>query len=222
MKGCLYGLIPLIMVFAGACQSNDSSGAAELDNASTPSPLQLVIMGPPGAGKGTQAKKIAESFGISHISTGAVLRSEIEKDTDLGRKVKAVIERGDLVSDEIVLDLVETRLKEPDCEKGFILDGFPRTLAQSGGLDEILSKRGTPGLIAINLSVADEVLLTRLLNRGRADDTRETIENRIRVYHEQTAPLVEYYAKKGVLIEVNGDQTIEAVFVEIERALGSD
>lgn len=215
-------MIPLVMVLAGACQSSDSSGAADANKASANSHLQLVIMGPPGAGKGTQAKKIAESFGIPHISTGAVLRSEIEKDTPLGRQVKAVVERGDLVADEIVLELVETRLLEPDCKDGFILDGFPRTLAQSGGLDDILSRRGTPGLTAINLAVPDEALLDRLLDRGRSDDTRETIENRIRVYHEQTAPLIDYYADKGVLVEINGDQAIDAVFEDIKKILGSD
>ena len=222
MKACLFGLIPLVMLLAGSCQDNDSSGATGSDRTSASSPLQLVIMGPPGAGKGTQAKKIAELYGIPHISTGAVLRSEIEKDTELGRQVKTVIERGDLVADEIVLKLVETRLGEPDCGKGFILDGFPRTLAQSEGLDAILSKRGTPGLIAINLSVPEEVLLDRLHSRGRADDTRETIQNRIRVYNEKTTPLIEYYAGKGVLMEINGDQTIDAVFADIKGVLGSD
>ena len=184
--------------------------------------MDLLLFGPPGAGKGTQAKKIAELYEIPHISTGAVLRTEIEKDTELGRQVKAVIERGDLVADEIVLKLVEIRLGEPDCGKGFILDGFPRTLGQSEGLDANLSERGTPGLIAINLSVPDEVLLKRLLSRGRADDTRETIRNRIRIHNEKTAPLVEYYAGSGVLMEINGDQTIDAVFADIKRALGSD
>jgi adenylate kinase len=214
MKSCILGLIPLVMMLSGSCQSGGSTSGGGR--------LQIVIMGPPGAGKGTQAKKIAESFGIPHISTGAVLRSEIEKDTPLGRTVKAVIERGDLVADDIVLELVEARLGETDCDKGFILDGFPRTIAQAEGLDSILSRRDDPRIEVINLSVPDNVLLARMLKRGRADDTRETIENRILVYREQTAPLIDYYAKRGVLREIDGDQTIDAVFEEIEKALRAD
>jgi adenylate kinase len=184
-------------------------------------PLQIVIMGPPGAGKGTQAERISEKHNIAHISTGAILRSEVAKGSELGNEVKAVMERGDLVADGIILELVRARLDEPDCRRGFILDGFPRTIFQAEGLDALLHKRGTPRVTVIDLVVPEDELMRRMLARKRADDTESTIRNRIAVYHEQTAPLIEYYKGKDALVRVNGNQSIEEVFGEIDGILST-
>ncbi|UCG53830.1 MAG: adenylate kinase [Candidatus Latescibacterota bacterium] len=181
--------------------------------------MQVIIMGPPGAGKGTQAKKISEKYRIPHISTGDILRAEVEKGSELGGKVKDIMERGELVADEIVLGLVEKRVVEPDCGRGFILDGFPRTIPQAEGLDKILEKHGTAGIWVIDLVVPEEELLRRLLARKRPDDTESTIRNRIRVYHEKTAPLIHYYEKKKALFSINGDQPIGKVYLEIDSVL---
>jgi adenylate kinase len=184
--------------------------------------LQLVILGPPGAGKGTQAKRISAQYGIPHISTGAILRDEVAKGTELGVEVKDVMEKGELVADDIVLQLIENRLEDPDCKNGFILDGFPRTIPQAQGLERILEKQARRTIRVLDIAVPDDALMARLLARKRADDTKETIENRIRVYLEKTEPLIEYYEKKHVLISVNGDQSIDEVFGEIERILAKE
>jgi adenylate kinase len=184
--------------------------------------MHVVVMGPPGAGKGTQAKKIMERYGIPHISTGDILRAEVARDTELGRRVKGIMSRGELVDDDIVLDLVENRLAESDCDLGFILDGFPRTIPQAEGLEKILEKQGKGGLIVIDIAVPEDVLMARLLARQRVDDTEETIANRIHVYHEETAPLIFFYEERHLLTRVDGDQSIEAVFAEIDSALAAD
>jgi adenylate kinase len=181
--------------------------------------MQVVVMGPPGAGKGTQAKKIMERYGIPHISTGDILRAEVARETELGKRVKGIMTSGGLVDDGIVLDLIDNRLAEPDCDGGFILDGFPRTIPQAEGLERILERQGRKGLIVIDIAVPDEVLMARLLARQRVDDTEETITHRIRVYHEQTAPLITFYERRDLLTRVDGDQTIDAVFAEIDAVL---
>jgi adenylate kinase len=183
--------------------------------------MQIVVMGPPGAGKGTQARKIMERYGIPHISTGDILRSEVARDTELGRRVKGIMASGGLVDDRVVLDLIDARLAEPDCDKGFILDGFPRTIPQADGLETILDRQDKKGLLVIDIAVPDEALMARLLARQRVDDTEETIANRIRVYHEQTAPLIAYYEERDLLVRVDGNQSIEAVFAEIDAVLAA-
>ncbi len=183
--------------------------------------MQIVVMGPPGAGKGTQARKIMERYGIPHISTGDILRSEVARDTELGRQVKGIMVKGELVDDRIVLNLIDARLAEPDCDKGFILDGFPRTIPQADGLERILERQDKKGLLVIDIAVPDKVLMTRLLARQRVDDTEETIANRIRVYHDQTSPLIAYYEERDLLVRVDGNQPIEAVFGEIDAVLAA-
>ena len=182
-------------------------------------PLQVILIGGPGAGKGTQAAKIKEKYGIPHISTGEILREEVAKGTSLGMQVKEVMERGELVADSIILTLVENRLKQPDCRNGFILDGFPRTLAQAQGLEPILQKRGHPGLKVILLEVSDREMMQRLLARKRADDTEETIKNRIAKYHAETVDAIRYYEEKGLLSRIDGEQSIEDVFADIDADL---
>ena len=185
-----------------------------------PPPHQFVMLGPPGAGKGTQARQMRDRYGIPHISTGAILRAEVDRGTELGLEVKGIMERGELVADSTILQLVEARLRKPECARGFILDGFPRTLEQAEALRAMLKRMGKGRVTAVSLSVPDAVLMERLLARKRADDTEETIRTRIRIYHEETAPLIEYYGRDDSLIRIDGNQPIEAVFAEILKKIG--
>ncbi|MBX6422019.1 adenylate kinase [Thermosulfurimonas sp. F29] len=213
--------------------------------------MNIVFLGPPGAGKGTQAKRITERYGIPQISTGDMFREHLSKGTELGKKAKEYMDKGQLVPDEIVLGMVEERLKQPDCEKGFILDGFPRTVPQAEALDEMLAKWGKKIDYAIAIEVPDEELVKRLTGRRtckncgmmyhvifkppkvegkcdacggelyqRADDNEETVRNRLKVYHESTAPLIDYYEKKGVLHRVDGMGSIDEIFERIVKILG--
>lgn len=179
----------------------------------------VIIMGPPGSGKGTQATGIANTLGIPHISTGAMLRDEIQNETDLGRKVQGHVEAGRFAPDDLILDVLFDRVSKPDATRGYLLDGFPRNLVQAAALD----KRLEPGtrLIVLNLQVSDPVLIQRIASRGqgRADDSEAVVKERLKEYQKQTAPLIDYYKKKGVLIQINGEQTPEAVSKDIRRAL---
>lgn len=214
-------LILSILVILFGCQNQQqNNGSTDKAPGSTGEhPMQLIIIGGPGAGKGTQAKKIATNYQIAHISTGAMLRAEVDSGTALGKEVAGIMERGELVDDTTILELIDQRLKQPDCKNGFILDGFPRTMAQVKGLEPILNRRGFPSVTVLLLAVSDEEMTTRLLSRGRADDTAETVKNRIQKYHSETALAIEYYQQQGVLIRINGEQAIDAVAADIEKAL---
>jgi len=183
--------------------------------------MRLILIGGPGAGKGTQAKRIKEVYGIPHISTGQILRDEVAKGSELGNQVKGIMGRGELVADEIILNLIENRLKLPDSKKGFILDGFPRTLEQAEGLEPILKRRGVTSVKVLLLNISDDEKLKRLMSRGRADDTEETIANRIQKFHNETQDAIDYYNERADLVRINGEQEIDAVAAEIVQVLGA-
>jgi adenylate kinase len=184
---------------------------------------RIVLLGAPGAGKGTQAARIIEALQIPHISTGDMLRAAVAAGTEIGLKAKAVMDAGQLVSDEIVIGIARERLSEPDASKGFVLDGFPRTLDQAAALDKILEEIGSPVECCLAITVETEEVVQRLLKRaeleGRADDNEETIRERMRVYDAQTAPLLEYYGEKGIVKEVLGMGSIDSVSVSLMSAL---
>ena len=186
--------------------------------------MDLLIFGPQGAGKGTQAARVAAEYGIPHVATGDILRAAIGAGSELGLRVRAIVERGDLVPDALMIDLIRERLGEPDAAGGFVLDGFPRTLAQAEALDELLRELGRGLHAVIVLEVSDEVATERMLSRaaieGRADDTPEVIANRLRTYHEQTAPLVEWYRARDLAVPVDGTPPVEEVWSQISAALG--
>ena len=189
---------------------------------SVPAP-RLLIVGPPGAGKGTQAVRIAESFGIPAISTGDIFRANVAGETDLGLKVKAILDAGDYVPDSLTNELISDRLTEADAEQGFLLDGYPRTVQQVEFLDEFLAGRGE-ALAAVVQLVADrdeivERLRRRALDQGRSDDTEEAIRHRQDVYLRETAPLIETYRDRGLLVEVDGLGSIDEVASRIDDAL---
>jgi adenylate kinase len=185
--------------------------------------MQLVIMGPPGAGKGTQAKMIAEHYGIPAISTGDIFRAMKTSDTPLARQVRAIMESGGYVSDEITNEIVKDRLAQSDCDSGFLLDGYPRTLQQVQTLDDYLAETGRPLTAVISLVADVEEVVERLLRRaeidGRADDNEETIRVRLQVYFDQTEPLQEVYRSRGLLVEVDGHGEIHEVSERIFAAL---
>ncbi|MEE3328034.1 MAG: adenylate kinase [Myxococcota bacterium] len=187
------------------------------------SATRIVLLGAPGAGKGTQAARIIEALGIPHISTGDMLRAAVAAGTEIGLQAKAVMDAGQLVSDEIVIGIARERLSEPDAAKGFVLDGFPRTLDQAVALDGILDEIGSPVECCLAITVETEEVVQRLLKRaeleGRADDNEETIRERMRVYDAQTAPLLEYYGKKGLVKEVLGMGSIDSVSASLMAAL---
>ena len=185
--------------------------------------MRMLIMGPPGAGKGTQAKKLAEGYGIPEISTGAIFRSNVANQTELGKIVSAIMESGELVPDSVTVDLVADRLGWQDAKEGFLLDGFPRTIPQAEALDAILDDLGVTLDAVVSLVVDGETLVGRMLSRaaleGRADDNEETIRRRFEVYTAQTEPLLTFYRDRGLLVEVDGLGTIDEVYSAITTAL---
>ena len=182
---------------------------------------RLIFLGPPGAGKGTQAQVIAEFFSIPHISTGEILRSAIGQGTPLGKKAQSYVDGGELVPDELILDLIRERLNQPDVNQGWILDGFPRNVSQATFLDQLLSELNQNCDWAVSFEVPDQVLINRMLGRGRKDDNEETIRRRLEVYQEQTAPVINYYHERNILKPVNGNLTQEEVSASLKQVLGN-
>jgi len=184
---------------------------------------RLLLLGPPGAGKGTQASLLIENLQIPQISTGDMLRAAVQAGSEVGRAAKECMDRGELVSDEIVIGVARERLAQEDARRGFILDGFPRTVAQAEALDKMLGELGQPLERCVAMAVDEESLVQRLLKRaeieGRADDNEETIRNRMRVYREQTEPLLAHYRGQGILSEVDGLGSVEEVAERIGKAL---
>jgi adenylate kinase len=180
--------------------------------------VRLVLLGPPGAGKGTQAEKLAEKLGIPQISTGELFRRNIENGTKLGLEAKRYLDAGDLVPSDLTNQLVDDRLDEPDAAGGFILDGYPRSVEQAKALHEMLERRGTDIDAVVEFRVSQEELLQRLKARGRADDTEDVILNRMKVYREETAPLLEYYRSQLKTVDAVG--TTDEVFARALQTLG--
>jgi adenylate kinase len=186
--------------------------------------LNLVLFGPPGAGKGTQAKILEQKRGFPQLSTGDMLRAAIASGSELGHKVEGILARGDLVSDEIVIDIIAERLKRPACAKGAVFDGFPRTIPQAEALDRLLAGLAKKINLVVELRVADEILLDRVNQRiaqgfSRPDDNPETLKNRLAVYHKNTAPLLEFYTKQGKVVTVDGMAPVDAVTAAIAKAI---
>jgi len=188
--------------------------------------MRLVLLGAPGSGKGTQAARLKEALNVPHISTGDLLRAAVAAGTPLGIQAKAVMERGELVSDEIVLGMLEDRLRQPDTAAGFILDGYPRNLVQANALDGLLERIGQPVDIAVQLDVDTELLIQRIAGRaqaeGRADDSPDAVRNRLRVYSDQTAPVIDYYRNRNKLVCVFGVGAMEEVLQRVLAAIAAN
>jgi adenylate kinase len=185
--------------------------------------VNVLLLGPQGSGKGTQAARISAAYGLAHIATGDMLRAAIMDGTELGKQVRPIYDRGELVPDEFMIALIRERLEQEDADGGFVLDGFPRTMEQARALDEMLRGVGRELSVVFELQISDEECLRRLLERaereGRADDTPEVIRKRLELYHSETEPLVEYYRARGNLVGIHAERTIEEVFEEIQEAL---
>lgn len=181
--------------------------------------MRLIMLAPPGAGKGTQATRLSEQYDYPHVETGQIIRTAIQDETTAGQKAKKYVDKGKLVPDEVVVELIEERIEEPDCRQGFILDGFPRTLPQAEALDGMMEKHDLSLDAVLHLDVSDEEVTERLLDRGRDDDTPEAIEQRLEEYRNKTAPLIDYYSEQDLLVEVNGEQSIEEVTESIQQTL---
>ena len=185
--------------------------------------LNVLLLGLQGSGKGTQGRRIAGEYGLAYIGTGDMLRSAVAAGTDLGKRVQPILESGLLVPDGLMIDLIGARIAEEDALDGFVLDGFPRTHAQAEALDSMLAEIGRSPTVVFELQVPHEVAVERLLRRaqdeGRSDDTPDAIEQRIALYHRETAPLLEYYRTRGLLVGIHGDRAVNRVFAEIQDAL---
>ncbi|MFV2035325.1 MAG: adenylate kinase [Halocynthiibacter sp.] len=190
--------------------------------------MNLILLGPPGAGKGTQAKRLEEAMGCVQLSTGDMLRAAVAAGSDVGRKAGEIMARGDLVPDAVVVGIIAERIDQPDCERGFILDGFPRNVAQAEALDAMLKQKNLNLDAVIELSVDDAILINRIETRAaetdggpRADDNATALQKRLEIYHRETAPLIDYYDRGGVLKTVDGMAPIDAVSEAIAAALAS-
>jgi adenylate kinase len=211
--------------------------------------MNIILFGPPGAGKGTQAKKLVDFYGIPQISTGDILRANVREGTELGLAAKVYMDKGELVPDNVLIGIIKNRLNEPDCKKGFILDGYPRTVPQADALAGILDEIEKPIDVVLNLEVADEELVERISGRlmckcgasyhrtlnppkkedacdicggeifQRVDDQEDAVQNRLNVYKKQTQPLINYYAKQGILVTLNGARDIDEVFEDLKAIL---
>ncbi len=181
--------------------------------------MRIVFIGPPGAGKGTQAERLVARYDLAHLSTGDMLRAARDAQTDVGRKADEYMSKGELVPDEIIVQIIAERLNEPDCQAGYLLDGFPRTIAQAEALDGMLAERNTPLDVVLELQVPEEELFRRLSGRGRADDKPEVIRQRLVAYRQQTEPLLEYYEKAGLLKRVDGLGSVDEIFDRIKAVL---
>ena len=185
--------------------------------------LNIVIFGAPGSGKGTQSERIVEKYGINHISTGDVLRAEIKNGTELGKTAKGYIDQGQLIPDELMIDILASVFDSFKDSKGVIFDGFPRTIAQAEALKKMLAERGQDVSVMVDLEVPEDELMVRLIKRGndsgRADDNEETIKKRLHVYHSQTAPLIDWYKNEKKYQHINGLGTMEGIFAEICEAI---
>lgn len=185
--------------------------------------MRIVLLGAPGSGKGTQAALMVDRLSIPHISTGLLLRNAAKRGTELGLRAKVLTDRGELVPDDIMADIIEERLSRPDVADGFILDGYPRNLSQAKSLDSMLERLGQPAEEAIQIDVDPEQIINRLARRAakeqRSDDAEEVVRNRMRVYHEQTSPVIDYYEGRGLLTHVLGDGPVDVVLERILSVL---
>ncbi len=185
--------------------------------------MNVLLLGPQGSGKGTQAKRIEAEYGIPHIATGDMLRAAMAHGTELGRRVKPIVDSGQLVPDELMIDLIRERLGEPDAEAGFVLDGFPRTSAQADALDAALDEIDRGLSIVFEFQLPEDVAVERLTGRadaeGRSDDTPDVIAHRLRVFRRDTEPVVTYYHSHGILVGIHAERAVDEVFAEIQQAL---
>jgi adenylate kinase len=181
--------------------------------------MRIVFIGPPGVGKGTQSERLVAHLNIAHLSTGDMLRQAREEQSELGRQADTFMSSGKLVPDELMLELVSQRLDAPDCARGYLLDGFPRTVVQAQALDEMLAKRQTPLNLVLELTADSKELIRRLAARGREDDLPEVVRRRLEEYHRRTAPVTDYYGASGLLEKIDGEGTPEEVFARTRSAV---
>lgn len=174
--------------------------------------MRIVFIGPPGAGKGTQAERLVETYRMAHLSTGDMLRAARDAKTEVGQKAEKYMSAGELVPDDVMVTIVAERLRQDDCRDGYLLDGFPRTIAQAEALDKMLAEQSTPLDVVLELKVPEDELFRRLAGRGRADDTPEVIRQRLVAYRKQTEPLLEYYGRGKLLSSIDGMGTVEEIF----------